>query len=59
MYFGLTRRAITIIVDVPDEAAMVEDLHGTWVGARSYPQVWSVGDAAELPALLKRAGGVP
>ena len=56
MYFGLTRRVTTIIVDVPNEDAMFEALHSTWVLTKSYPKVWPVGDAAEFSALLKRAG---
>ena len=54
MYFSLTRRAITIIVDVPNEDAMLEALHSTWVLSKSYPEVWPVADATEFPAIMKR-----
>ena len=54
MYFGLTRRAITIILDVPNEDAIFEALHSTWVLTKSYPEVWPVADASEFPALMKR-----
>ena len=33
MYASLSRRALTIIVDVPNEGAMFEALHATRVGA--------------------------
>jgi len=56
MYFGLTRRVVTIIVDVPNEDAMFEALHSTWVLTKSYPNIWPVGDATEFPSLLKRTG---
>ena len=48
MYFGLTRRVTTIIVDVSDEDAMFEALHSTWVLTKSYPNIWPVGDATEF-----------
>ena len=57
MYFNMTRRAMTIIVDVPNEDAMFEALHATWVLAESYPDVSPVADAQEFPALLQRAMG--
>lgn len=59
MYFGLTRRVTTIIVDVPTEDAMFEALYSTWVFARSYPKVWPVADVTEFPSLLRRVGLVP
>ncbi len=59
MYFCLTRRAVTIILDVPNEDAMFEAMHSTWVLTKSYPDIWPVGDAAEFPALLKRVGVLP
>ena len=59
MYFCLTRRAITIILDVPNEDAMFEAMHSTWVLAKSYPDIWPVGDATEFPALMQRVGLVP
>ena len=59
MYFAMTRRAVTIIVDVPNEGTMFEALHATWVAVSSYPEVWPVGDATEFPAMLQRAGVGP
>ena len=59
MYFCLTRRAVTIIVDVPNEDAMFEALHATWVATRSYPDVWPVVGAAEFPGILQRVGVTP
>lgn len=55
-YFGLTRRSITIIVDVPNEDAMFEALHATWVLAKDYPDVLPVADVDEFPQVLQRAG---
>ncbi len=49
---------MTMIVDVPNEDAMFEALHATWVITRSYPDVAPVVGAEEFPALLKRAGVV-
>lgn len=59
LYFSLTRRAITVIVDVPNEDAMFEALHATWVFAKTYPDVWPVASMEEFPRLLQRAGIVP
>ncbi len=59
MYFSLTRRAVTIIVDVPNEDAMFEAVHSTWVLTKSYPAVWPVADAEEFPNLLQRVGVLP
>ena len=56
MYFSLTRRAITIIVDVPNEDAIFEQLHNMWVLTKDYPDVSPVADADEFPALLQRLG---
>jgi hypothetical protein len=56
MYFSLTRRAVTIIVDVPNENAMFEAVHATWVLTKDYPEVWPVAGADEFPALLQRVG---
>ena len=56
MYFSLTWRAITIIVDVPNEDAIFEALHATWVVTRSYPEVWPVVGAEEFPSILQRVG---
>ena len=57
MYFALTRRAVTVIVDVPNEDTILEVLHSTWVLAKSYPDIWPVGDASEFPALMQRMMG--
>ena len=57
MYFHMTRRAITIIVDVPNEDALLEPLHATWVLARTYPEVSPVADASEFPTMMKRVLG--
>jgi hypothetical protein len=56
MYFSLTRRSITIILDVPNEDAMFEALHATWVLANDYPDVSAVVDVNEFPAILQRVG---
>ena len=56
MYFSLTRRAVTVVVDVPNEDAFFEALHATWVVTRSYPDVWPVVDFEEFPSVLQRAG---
>lgn len=55
-YFSLTRRAITIIVDVPNEDAMFEALHNMWVLTKDYPDVTPVASVEEFPALLERIG---
>ncbi len=59
MYFYTTRRAITIIVDVPNEDAMFEALHATWLFMKEYPEVSPVVDQSEFPRLLQRAGVAP
>jgi hypothetical protein len=56
MYFAITRRAITIILDVPNEDALLEVLQATWVLTNSYPEVWPVVRADEFPALVQRMG---
>lgn len=56
MYFSLTRRSVTIIVDVPNEDAMFEAIHDTWVVANDYPDVSPVVGADEFPSLLARVG---
>ena len=55
-YFSLTRRAVTIVVDLPNEDAMFEALHATWVFTKSYPDVWPVADVDEFPAIMQRLG---
>jgi hypothetical protein len=57
MYFGFTRRVATIILDVPNEDAMMEVLRSTWVLTNSYPDVWPVADATEFPAMMQRLLG--
>ncbi len=56
MYFHTTRRAMTFIVDVPNEDALFEALHASWVFLRTYPEVSPVVDGQEFPKLLQRAG---
>jgi hypothetical protein len=56
MYFSLTRRSVTVIVDVPNEDAIFEALHTSWRITESYPEVWPVMDLQEFPELLRRAG---
>jgi hypothetical protein len=56
MYFSLTRRAFTIILDAANEDAFFEALHATWVLMKEYPEVWPVADVQDFPALLRRAG---
>ena len=59
MYFSLTSRAITIILDAANEDAFFEPLHKTWLITRSYPDVWPVVGAEEFPAIAKRVGIMP
>ena len=54
MYFNMTRRAMTIIVDAPNEDAFFEALHMTWVVTNDYPDVSPVADASEFEQLLRR-----
>jgi hypothetical protein len=54
MHFSLTRRSITIVLDVPNEDAMFEALHATWVLTNDYPDVSPVVDVDEFPAVLQR-----
>jgi hypothetical protein len=56
IYFSLTRRAVTIILDAANEDAFFEPLHATWQLTSSYPDVWPVADIQEFPSLLQRAG---
>ena len=56
MYAYTTRRAMTIILDLPNEDAMFEALHATWVITHSYPEVSPVADMEEFPKLLQRVG---
>jgi hypothetical protein len=54
MYFAITRRAVTIIVDAPNEDAFFEQLHASWVITGSYPEVWPVATADQFPAMMQR-----
>ena len=54
MYFNMTRRAMTIIVDVPNEDAFFEALHRTWVVTNDYPDVSPVADVSEFEQIVKR-----
>ena len=56
MYFSIDRRAVTIVVDIPNEDSMFEALHASWVFFRAYPRVSPVVDGQEFPQLLYRAG---
>ena len=56
MFFSLSRRAVTVIVDVPNEDAIFEALHATWVLTKDYPDVSPVVSGEEFLSLLKRAG---
>ncbi len=55
-YFSLTRRAITIIVDAPNEDALFEPLHNMWVLTKDYPEVWPVVGVDEFPSVMQRLG---
>ncbi|MEX0785279.1 MAG: hypothetical protein WD939_01450 [Dehalococcoidia bacterium] len=59
MYFSLTRRSMTIIVDAPNEDAFFEPLHATWVLAKDYPDVYPVASVEEFPQILQRLGIAP
>jgi hypothetical protein len=56
MYFSLTRRTITVILEADSEDRFFEALHATWRATNSYPDVYPVADATEFPGLLKRVG---
>ena len=58
MYFSMTRRAITVIVDVPNEDAFFEALHATWVLTKSYADVSLVAGAEEFGSMPQCAGVV-
>ncbi|MDZ4369839.1 MAG: hypothetical protein U1C74_00265 [Phenylobacterium sp.] len=55
-YFSLTRRAMTIILEAPNEDAFFEALHATWVATNDYPDVSPVVSAEEFPAIIQRLG---
>ena len=56
MYFALTRRAITIILEAANEDAFFEALHKTWVVSGNYPEVWPVVSGEEFPGMMQRLG---
>tara|TARA_B110000014_G_C19526101_1_gene282591 strand:- start:51 stop:356 length:306 start_codon:yes stop_codon:yes gene_type:complete len=56
MYFALTRRAVTVIVDVPNEDSMFEAIHHTWLVTRNYPEIWPVADLEGFGAIMHRLG---
>lgn len=56
MYFSLTDRTLTIIVEADNEDAFFEQLHMMWTLTLDYPVVWPVATVDEFPQLLKRAG---
>ncbi len=58
MYFALTRRAVTIILEAANEDVFFEALHKAWIVTDNYPEVWPVASVEEFPALLKRVGVV-
>ena len=55
IYTSVTRRAITVIVDLPNEDAMFEALHQTWMFAGAYPTVTPVVTIEEAAQLHQRA----
>ena len=56
MYFNLTRRAMTIILEAPNEDAFFEALHATWVATNDYPDVSPVAGVEEFEILVGRLG---
>jgi hypothetical protein len=56
MYFSLTAREITIIVEAPSEDAFFEPLHAFWSFAKTYPTVSPVASVDEFPVILQRVG---
>jgi hypothetical protein len=50
---------MSIILDLPNEDAMFEALHDSWILFKTYPRVSPIVDGQEFPALLKRAGVMP
>ena len=56
MYFSITRRAVTIIVGLPNEDGMFEALYSTWQLTKNYPSVTPVVGAEELGAIMGRIG---
>jgi hypothetical protein len=56
MYFSLTSRRLTIIVEADNEDEFFDALHATWVLTLDYPEVYPVVDVDGFPDLLARAG---
>ena len=56
MYFSLTRRSATIIVDVPNEDAIFEALYDTWLLVERYPKVTPVVSVEEFGSIMERIG---
>lgn len=56
MYFSLTDRTLTIIVEAESEKDFFEQLHMMWRLTLDYPVVWPVVSVEEFPEILKRAG---
>ncbi len=56
MYFSITRRSVTIIVDVPNEDALFEAIYSTWQLTKNYPTVTPVMGAEEFGAMMGRIG---
>ena len=56
MYFHLNRRAVAIVVDVPNEDAMFEALYDTWLLVRTYPTISPVVTGDEFGAIMQRIG---
>lgn len=56
MYFSLTRRTITIILEAANEDTFFEALHATWRAVKEYPDVFPVATADEFPKILARVG---
>lgn len=55
-YFSLTRRAMTIILDAPNEDTFFEALHATWLLTHDYPDVSPVADVEEFGGIMQRLG---
>jgi len=58
MYFSLTKRRVTIVLDAPNEDSFFEALHASWVVTKSYPEVWPVVNAEDFSAIMQRVGMV-
>lgn len=56
IYFSLTRRSATIIVDLPNEDAMFEALYDTWMLSKNYPSVTPIVGVEEFGSIMQRIG---